>query len=757
MTVRNARQHTHPYNASRRLSRAALPLSIMLALSAAPAWAQDAPATASDTQDKATTLDKIVVSSTATKRGPQPVQDVPAAVTVMGNAQLNDLHFQNLSTLSYSVPNTQLDDVGTMPGYANFSIRGLGINSSIPSIDPTVGIFVDGVYMGVSAGMLFDTFDVQSVEVLRGPQGVLFGRNVTGGAVLLNTRPPTDDFRFDARLGAETGLKTTVDATVRGPLAKGLLDGKLAVYDSHDEGWFTNRFNGDGFGGGDTRIVRGALLFTPADEFDTTLRFEHGTEDTDGPASQNPALFSTDSHDVTANMPQFARSRWTQLFAETNWRVPFGNGTITNVFGWRKYSAHTGVDVDSTNNSAFHARLNMKQDQLSDELRYAGTFGPVDVTAGYFAFQQHQLYIEERILDVTPPYDANPPTFPPLVGGGDGDFDSSGVFLAADWHITGAFTLNLGARYSSETKAADMSRIRPGGGSVDAGTLNPDFPGLEKSWHDVSPKIGFQWQPGENTHVYGFWTKGFRSGGYNFRHTVLTLPVEAFDAEEQRSIEFGLKQEFPSVRARINLAVFQNKLGNLQRESNDPSAGAGVQQIIRNVGDATVRGFEAEGQIGLGAGFTLTGQVGYTHDKYDRLLLDISGDGVVNDVDYAMHLPRSAPWTYGLTLLHDWSIGSGKLLSRISYNHRDAEAWSDNNRGVLAESDQLDASFTYAANRNWSFSIYGRNLLNETTWGGDTVLPDIPAFGGDGPGPLSPRFRPLSKGRVVGAEVRYTF
>ena len=130
-------------------------------------------------------LDTVIV--TATKRGPQDVQDVPIAVTAFGEKQLEALNFQDIQSLSYTMPNVQLEAVGTTKGYANFSIRGIGVNSSIPSIDPTVGIFVDGVYMGINSGMVFDNFDIAGLEVLRGPQGVLFGRNVTGGAVLLRS------------------------------------------------------------------------------------------------------------------------------------------------------------------------------------------------------------------------------------------------------------------------------------------------------------------------------------------------------------------------------------------------------------------------------------------------------------------------------------------------------------------------------------------------------------------------------------------
>src|SRR5690606_8945398 len=127
-------------------------------------------------------LEEIVV--TATKR-PDQVQNVPLAMTAFGEEKLAAINFRDVGSLGYTMPNVALDDNGTSKGYANFSIRGVGVNSSIPSLDPAVGLIVDGVYQGINAGQIFDNFHLEAVEVLRGPQGILFGRNVTGGAVLL--------------------------------------------------------------------------------------------------------------------------------------------------------------------------------------------------------------------------------------------------------------------------------------------------------------------------------------------------------------------------------------------------------------------------------------------------------------------------------------------------------------------------------------------------------------------------------------------
>jgi iron complex outermembrane receptor protein len=129
-------------------------------------------------------IEEIVVSA---RKREELGQDVPIAITAFSGAQIEAMKVRALDGLSYTMPNVAMDDIGTTRGVANFSIRGLGLNSSIPGIDPTVGVFIDGVYLGQSAGTVLDIFDISSVEVLRGPQGTLFGRNVTGGAVLVNT------------------------------------------------------------------------------------------------------------------------------------------------------------------------------------------------------------------------------------------------------------------------------------------------------------------------------------------------------------------------------------------------------------------------------------------------------------------------------------------------------------------------------------------------------------------------------------------
>jgi iron complex outermembrane recepter protein len=728
--------------------------------------------------------DEIVV--TGLKHGERNVQDVPVAVTAFGAEQLEALNFSSLQSLSYTIPNVQLEDIGTSPGVANFAIRGVGINSSIPSIDPTVGVFVDGMYMGINAGILTDSFDLAGVEVLRGPQGVLFGRNVTGGAIVLRTKAPSDELEINARAGVETGLNYTADFAISGPLAPGLLSGKLAVYYNDDEGWFENDFDGSQFGASRTNIYRGALRLTPTPDLEFILRVESGNTEGDGPAAQNHGLYSRDSFDFAINNRGFATSDWEQGILEMNWDVPFGDGTITNILGYRDYTGLSGGDIDATVNTAFHSRAVNLQNQWSNELRYAGTFGPLDLTLGHYMFEQELFYIEERVLIGAPA---------PRVGGGDGNFSTWAIFANTDWHVGPQVTINLGIRYSEEEKRAQVSRIRgffdnldganvvPGegvvGGSIDGRTLAFSDTPFDLKWHDISPRVGVQWQPNEDTNLYAFAAQGFRSGGVNFRvttfgTTAFPQPGTAFDSEEQTSYEVGLKQDFFDGRGRLNLAIFHNQIDGMQRETNVPGA-SGVQQVIVNAGDAIIQGAEFEARFNVLETLMLQFNVGYTDAEYDSVVADLDGLQIdcvtpsvigmtpaqtVGPCDLALSLPRVPEWTYGGSILWDLPLGDfGVLSSRVSYNHRDENFYTDNNRGRLNEADIVDFNLALRPNGgSWTFAVYGLNMLDETTFGGDTQLPDIAPFGGDGAGPNPPpTFSPLNKGRVLGAEVRVSF
>lgn len=370
---------------------------------------------------------------TASKRGTAVnVQKVNAAITALGVQQLSDSNFSDLQSLTYSMPNVQLDAVGTTPGFQNFSFRSLGINSSIVTIEPTVGVFVDGVYQGINAGQVFDNFDLEGIEVLRGPQGVLFGRNVTAGAVLLNTAKPTFKTHVRGGVSVESGPNYTADISVMGGLIDDVLAAKLAVFYNKDTGYFTNKLDNSKVG---KQEELPAFLLRPAASTEILLRGEHGHihGGDSGTAAQNHAIYRRDSFDFLIGEKGYNNVNWNSVTAETNINVGFSNGKITNVTGWREFRQKTKLDVDGTAAVGFHATPLIKQDQFSSELRYAGTFGLANVTVGGFYFQQHIFHIEQR----------DRPTST-IAGGGDYRHRQWAGFGNADFKVTPTITINAG-------------------------------------------------------------------------------------------------------------------------------------------------------------------------------------------------------------------------------------------------------------------------------------------------------------------------
>ena len=724
----------------------------------------------------ALTDDTILVTATK-KAGGENVQDAPIAITAFGEEQLTAFQVRDITGLSYKIPNVALEDIGTARGVANFTIRGLGVNSSIPSIDPAVGVFVDGVYLGTNAGVIFDTFDLESVETLRGPQGVLFGRNVTGGAVLLNTGDPTDEFTLKARFAAESGLRGTgynyyAQGVVSGPIIRDVLTAKVGIYFNDDNGWFENFIPGptpgapgrfEDFGESQTTLLRGAFRFTPTDNFELIAKYEHGDSFGDGPAGQSHTNglgmdgqivnFDRNTFDFSIDEGGFTDARWDQVSAEFNIDVPFGDGTITNIFGYRQFEQTARSDIDATPSFVFHANIGVDQDQISNEIRYNGRFfdDRLDFTTGFFYFQQDLLYAEQRDL-----------VFGALTqdGGGIQDHETIGVFAQGQFDITDRLSFNAGIRYTDETKDVQIASLVFNTNSpciVIEGDPRSDrlcaFDFVDtfetSNW---SPKVGLGYEARDNLRFYGHWARAFRAGGFNFRNTAVdtvNFGPGPFEDERIDSFEIGFKSE-PIAGARVNGAVFFNLLDGLQREINLADPVAGVVQVIRNTADAEIWGFEIDAVVPVTDSLVLNGAIGYVDGDYTEVIFDLNSDGVIDDADLLLDIPRLSPLTAnaGFTYVQDLA-GYGTATVNFNYAHRDQAAYTDDNLGFLNAQDRIDASIAYAlGDSGATLTLYGKNLTNEVQHGNDTQLPPVL-----GPVPLGGTFSPLVRGRQVGVEL----
>ncbi len=708
--------------------------------------------------------DEVIVTATKKADG-ENVQDVPLSISAFGADQLDALQVRDITSLSFRLPSVSLDDIGTTKGTANFSIRGLGVNSSIPSIDPAVGVFVDGMYLGINAGVIFDTFDLESVEILRGPQGVLFGRNVTGGAVLLNTADPSFNPGVKGKFAVESGLRGTglnsyAMGSVTGALVEDKIAAKLALYYNKDDGWFDNILPTGGtetFGESETYIIRPSLKFTPSDSVEFILKFEHGNSEGDGPAAQSHTNgsgvdgqivnFDRESFDFSIDERGFNDAQWTHIIAETNIDVAFGDGTITNIFAWREFSQFGSSDIDSSPAFLFHADFGTEQDQISNELRYAGRFNDTfDLTAGLYYFSQNLAYDEgRRILGGALTQD----------GGGIQDHRSFGAFAQIDYDISERLSLNAGIRFTDETKevqVASLIRNVNAQCNVIEGSCPFDFID-DITFTNWAPTIGFGYEVNEDARVYGHWKRAFRAGGYNFRNTSVVFNPGPFGDERVDTFELGFKTELNG-RGRINGAVYLTQVNDLQREINLSDPIAGVVQIIQNTADAEIFGFEIDGQYAFTDNFLLEGSIGFIDGDYTEVRFDLSGNGTIGPEDLALDIPRLSPFTANIGFIYDHEIGNfGVLTARANYSHRDRSAFTDNNLGTLNAADRIDASLSLSMNEGrTTLSLYGKNITNDVQHGNDTQLPALL-----GPMPTGGTFAPLAKGAVYGLELLLNF
>ena len=688
-------------------------------------------------------LTDIVV--TAQKRGvAERAQAVPIAITALNAEAIQRLNVRDLSSLTTSIPNVSLESSGLVNGQANFEIRGFGISGSSPSLEPAVGVFIDGVYQGQTFGVLTDMFDVQSVEVLRGPQGTLFGRNTTGGAVSIQTKRPGSVFALNGKLSLESGPSLAAAASIEGPLAGDSVRAKLTGYYAYDDGYFFNRFSNSRFGKSRTYFFRPTLVWDITPNLDQTIIAEYGQQSGDGPATSNTETLN--GFTINIDSPGITDITWKRLTSETNFRIALGDGVITNVAGWGEVDNQSGTDTDGRPILYFNINSKLHQRQFSEELRFAGKFGPVDLTIGGYYFNQRYSYVESRDISTS--------AFP--IGlGGNVEQHSLGGFGQAQLHLTSKLSIIAGGRYSWEKKQAQIATINAAAPRCTYATevCSFNFPGPTfadpgtRTWSHFSPKLGFQWRMTDASQIYGNYSQGVRSGGYSVRVTTASVsPV--YDQEIQDAFELGAKTDLLDHHLRINVAGFYNRIDNLQRDIATPDPLVGSAQITSNVGTSEIYGAEAEITAALTREFQIGVHGGYLHGKYLTLTADLNG--TLPGLGYELALVRLPEFSYGATASYRRELNDGSHASiATQFGHVDASAALDNNLSFLRERNNWDAQIAYELpDQRMTLSFYAKNLLDNLTWSQASTR--SAAQGGG-------IYVPLNKGRILGASLAFKF
>ena len=624
------------------------PIVSLIAL-AAPAVALSQ--TAATGADAASDSDIVVTA----RRREERLQDVPIAVSAVDASALNSRGLDNVTQISQIAPNIQFTpgQGGNSGGIAPF-IRGVGENDFIITSDPAVGVYIDGVYVARTFGATTELLGIDRIEVLRGPQGTLFGKNTVGGAINIVSAVPGREQKIEAdlRYGSFNTVRGRVYAQT--PLSDTWSLG-VAALGEFGEGW-QKIPSGDNLG--NRNVVAGKLaLHYDGEGLDAMLQVDglHRRQHS-APHSMiafTPTFFSIlqstfiapcctvpGDIDRTDSNPELNKDQTDAVNASLTLTKDLGGATLKSITAYRYVDALFGRDGDASSAVNYagdihdeRARQISQELQLSLDLGGRGT-----LLLGAFAYR-------EKTRDNTRLIVADG-LFPALVAAGldpfptpDGpipasaldfniDFrnrqrtDNLALFANGNYELTDGLSLELGARYTWEKKKFSQSAIRIYSGEpLLAGT--PSYT-LEKSWDAFTPRASLSYKFRPNLMTYMSYSRGFRSGGFNGRPTSLE-EIGSYDPEHLTSYEAGLKAGFGRI-ATINLAVFRNEYRDQQILVSTVSPTTGLI-VVRNenAGRSRIQGIELEGAFKVSPRFTVTGALGLLDAKYLEYVSVIGG------------------------------------------------------------------------------------------------------------------------------------
>ncbi|GMG88522.1 TonB-dependent receptor [Biformimicrobium ophioploci] len=741
-------------------------LSMVIASLAIPAVAQES-----------RTLEEVTV--TAQKRV-ESLQDVPISVSAVSGDKLADAGIEKIADITAYVPNMHMTESGIS---TQLRIRGIGSGNN-QGFEQSVGQYVDGVYYGRQQLIRAPFLDLERVEVLRGPQPTLFGKNSIAGALNMTTAKPTEEFEGSIRAAytPEVG-GTELTGVVSGEIAENLL-GRLAYRNHQQDGYIENTFTGDDEPNLDEQAIRATLLWSPTPDLDITFKAERDTFDVSGrqieivqddvysatmQAFGQPGFESRIDGKRQADGGDFSKNNLSNYTLTADYQL--GENTLTAISSWVAYDFDELCDCDYIAADIFTVPMSEDYEQFSQEIRITSPGGEtVDWIGGIFyqtSDQEFRDAINVQTTSVVVPaltVLGVPPQAAVQIGGTaaarvfEQGSDAWAAFGQFTWNIDDSNRLTVGGRYTREDK--DGSRVlnatmidgSPLGAAnaaaaalyygvfaVQSEQFNPDGLGGNLG-HNLSgdrqesaftPLISYQYDLDENAMLYASFTSGFKAGGFDARAN--NINSFEFDEEEATAFEAGAKTRFADGRAEFNIAVYRTEYDDLQISQFDGTLGFNVG----NARETVVQGIELDGRWLMTDSLTVS---------YAASLLDFNYEDFENGNCYAGQVPDGviAPW--GVQLC-DYTGKAGQYTPELTFN-----AGIEHNlplNGDLELNSALDLQFVDAHNvhpnldpqyridayttinarlaldsDSWSVALVGKNLTDEDiiTYAGNAPL-----------------------------------
>lgn len=672
--------------------------------------------------DNMVSLDEVIVT---VRKIEENLQKAPVSVTAVTSKMIDNMSINNLSQLDHIAPNLQYS-----PGFsgssngANFYIRGIGQSDFVATADPGVSLYLDGVYIGRTMGASLDAADIERVEVLKGPQGTLFGKNTIGGAINVVTKRPAKEAggyvegtignyqRMDARFSANAPLSDTLFAKISGVtrnndgFAKRVLDG-VRVGDDNDVGG------------------RIQLLWDPGENVDVLLtvdgthRRAHiaahsathvvasgggnyftlltGLDVLDFPASSDPQKINTTSVRPTDNLDVLGVS------AEINWDL--GGVRLKSITAYREMDNQSAVDFDGTLAFYNDQEVDQQQNQFTQEIQLSGNSENLKWIVGAYYLKES---VDQDIANYYYAYYGAPFNLPYGTARTtvlELDTKNIAVFGQATYNVTEQFSLTAGARWTHEKKEAAI--VAPF-----------QIPG-DASWNNFSPRFGVEFQATDDVMLYASATRGFKSGSFNGRPDSASQ-FNAYEPEKVWSFEAGVKSQWLDNRLRLNAAAFLTKYKDIQMLTGAVDDEGNFYFPVNNAGDVDLKGFEIEFQARPADPLTLYGSLGYTDEEWTEI-------APIAFVTESTRLPSLSHWNANIGAQYEMALANfGSLILGGDYSYRSSYFQTTINSAFEKE-DGYSMVNAYLIiepeSQKWQLKFWGKNLTDSEyiAWAQDLI------------------------------------
>ncbi|SEA13273.1 TonB-dependent receptor [Microbulbifer marinus] len=683
-----------------------LAVGVMLACGASLTYAEPA-------------LEEVTV--TAQKRE-QSLQEVPVAVTAIGEAALIENGIADITDIQKLSPNTTLQvGRGTNSTLTAF-IRGIGQQDPLWGFEPGVGIYIDDIYIARPQGAVMDVYDVASIEVLRGPQGTLYGKNTIGGAVKYVTKKMTGEpgvsisgalgsfNQRDFKLSASTALSDSLNigAAVASFQRDGYGENVVTGKDHYNKDVLSGRVSVE-FSPNDSLFVRFA-----ADKTRDESASKHGHRF--GPGFVGEAVLDS-IYDTETNLPSDNLVETSGMSLSAEYQIS-DNVTIKSITASREGSTETVIDFDSTQGAWFDVPAFYDDEQFTQEFQLLWEGDNADLVSGIYYYDGTAAGAFDAVLGF-----AAPGGFTQNVAG-TVDTTSLSAYAHYNWQFAEAWNLNVGGRYTRDEKSAVVFKGNYLGFGSDtfhdqyyAGTPDPIFLGAltdytgENDWAEFSPRIGVDYQLNNDVMLYAAYSAGFKSGGFDMRGDASVNPetVDGYDPETVDTVELGWKMDLLDNRLRLNGALFRADYTDMQVTTQTLVPGGGFASAVLNAGESRIQGLELEASLAVTDNLSANAVIGLV----DAEFVEFIERGVDVSDELAM---QNTPDTTAMFQLN-WSlpVAGGEMVVIPSVSYR-ADTQIFERPGILDQDAYTLVDLTatyYSGDGSWNLGLQGKNLTDK--------------------------------------------